>query len=95
LRLPAVDAPVATYLGWNLCRQGFAEGALCSLAGSTVPLARTRAERLAANDPRPSIEERYPTPGAYAATVAEAADRLVADRLLLPADAARIKAAAR
>lgn len=94
LRLPAVDAPVATYLGWNLRRQGFAEGALCSLAGSTIPLARTRAERLAANDPRPAIEERYPTPASYAATVAEAADKLVAARLMLPADAVRIKAAA-
>jgi hypothetical protein len=94
LRLPAVDAPVATYLGWNLRRQGFGEGALCSLSGSTIPFAKTRAERLAANDPRPSIEERYPTPGSYAATVAEAADKLVAARLMLPADAQRIKAAA-
>lgn len=90
LRLPAVEAPVATYLGWNLRKTGFAEGAICGLTGSTVPLARTKAEREATKDPRPSLEERYPTHAAYVEAVKAAADGLVRDRLLLPADAARI-----
>ncbi len=48
--------PMATYLGWNLRRTGFAEGALCSVTGFTIPLAATRAEREASGDPRLSID---------------------------------------
>jgi hypothetical protein len=90
VRLPAVEAPTATHLGWNLRKSGFAEGALCGLTGSTIPLARTRAEREANGDRRPSLEERYPTKAAYVAAVRSAADRLVGDRLMLPADAERL-----
>ncbi|MBM3573572.1 MAG: hypothetical protein FJX52_14630 [Alphaproteobacteria bacterium] len=75
-------------------RQGFSEGSLCSLTGSTIPLARDAAARERTKDPRPSLAERYPTKAGYVAVVAEAADRLVADRLLLPADAQRFKDAA-
>jgi len=90
IRLPAIEAPTATYLGWNLRRRGFAEGAVCGLTGSVIPLAATRAERERTNDPRPSLEERYPTHAAYVGAVERAANRLVAERLLLPADAERI-----
>jgi hypothetical protein len=58
--------------------------------GSFIPFAATRQERLATNDPRLSIEERYPTREAYVAKVRQAADKLVARRLLLSADAARL-----
>ncbi|WP_204312124.1 alpha/beta hydrolase domain-containing protein, partial [Escherichia coli] len=68
--------------GWNLGRKDRFEDGFCSLAGSFVPFARTRQERLDAGDPRPSIEERYPSPDAYVATVKAAADRLVAARYL-------------
>jgi hypothetical protein len=57
------------------------------LQGSFIPFARTKAERLAAGDPRLSIEERYPTRGIYVAAVKKATDRLVAQRHLLPEDA--------
>jgi hypothetical protein len=90
IRLPAVEVPTATYLGWNLRKSGFGGGAICGLTGSTIPLARTQAEREASGDRRPSLEERYPTKAAYVAAVRSAAERLVADRLLLPADAERM-----
>ena len=96
IRLPALDAPVATYMSWNFRKEGFAAGDLCDLAGSTLPLAATREERLARHDPRLSIEERYPKPGDYAAAVSASAQRLVRDRLMLPEDAKHmIEAASR
>jgi hypothetical protein len=89
IRLPAVAAPTATYLGWNLRKSGFAEGAVCGLTGSVIPLAKTKAEREQAHDPRPSLEERYPTHADYIAAVRGSANRLVSERLLLPEDADR------
>lgn len=95
IRLPLVEAPRATYLGWN--PQAGAEGPqeICTQVGGVIPLPATRAARLAAGDPRPSIEELYPTPEAYVAAVQAAAARLVAERLLLPRDAEAAVAAAR
>ena len=90
IRLPALDAPVATYVSWNFRKEGFAAGDLCDLSGSTLPLAATREERLAKQDARLSLEERYPTPGDYAAAVSASAERLVQDRLMLPQDAKRL-----
>jgi len=85
-----VQVPIATYTGWNLFNRSFFEDGFCTLQGSFVPFARTKAERLAAGDPRPSIEERYPTKEAYVAAVKAAADGLVAKRYLLPEDAMRL-----
>jgi Alpha/beta hydrolase domain len=82
-----VQAPIGTYTGWNLGRKDRFEDGFCSLQGSFVPFAKTKAERDATGDPRRSLEERYPTKDAYAAAVKTAADGLVAQRLLLPADA--------
>ncbi len=90
IRMPAVEVPLATYLGWNPRRAGFAEGALYDVTGSYIPLAATRAERLASGDPRLSIEERYPTHEAYVSQVSRAANRLVEERLLLEEDAKQI-----
>src|SRR5207237_4830360 len=57
---PEVAVPLATYTGWNLRRRDVgAEGMLLSLAGSYIPFPRTRADREATGDPRPSVEERY------------------------------------
>jgi hypothetical protein len=94
IRLPALDAPVATYEAWNFRKEGFAAGDLCDLSGSTLPLARTRAERLARGDPRPALEERYAKPGDYAAATAAAARGLVEARLMLEEDATRLVEAA-
>src|SRR5947208_6621119 len=80
--------PLATYLGWNVRKAGFSEGDSCDLTGAIIPFFRTLAERQAANDPRPSLQERYPTHADYVAKVTAAAASLVARRLLLPDDAA-------
>lgn len=94
LRGPVIEAPRATYTGWNPRAEGFAPGALCYNTGAVVAFATTRAEREAARDPRPSIEERYATPAAYVAAVRASVGRLAAERLLLPDDVATITAAA-
>ena len=95
IRLPAIAAPLGTYTGWNVYREPFPEGELCDRDGTFVAFARTRAERLAAGDPRPSLEERYGSHAAYVARVDAAAAALVGARLLLVEDADRIRAEAR
>jgi hypothetical protein len=87
LRNTAVQVPLGTYAGWNVRKADFSEGDSCDLLGSFVPFFRTKAQRLAAEDPRPSLEERYPTHEAYVEKVSAAAARLVADRFLLSQDA--------
>ena len=88
-------APLGTYLGWNLTASGFRRGLICGLSGGYVPFARTRAEREAAGDPRPSLQERYGTREGHACAVAAAAARGVAARFLRPEEAERTVAAAR
>ncbi|HLG86596.1 MAG TPA: alpha/beta hydrolase domain-containing protein [Alphaproteobacteria bacterium] len=85
-----LQEPLGTYLGWNVAAGGFYKGRGCGFTGGWIPFVRTKARRLEAKDPRPSIEERYKTHEAYVALVKTAADKAVADRFLLPADAARI-----
>ena len=46
------------------------------------------------DDPRLSLEERYPSNTDYVAHLREACDAMIAERLLLPEDADRIIAAA-
>lgn len=84
----AMLVPLGSYLGWNVRRAGFSEGDSCDLNGAFIPFFRTLAERQQAGDPRPSLEERYPTHADYVAKVTAAAASLVARRLLLPEDAA-------
>jgi hypothetical protein len=87
LRNTTVQVPLGTYMGSNVRRAGFSEGDSCDLTGSFIPFFKTQAERIAAGDPRPSLAERYPTHADYVAKVTAAANGLVAQRLLLPADA--------
>jgi len=86
LRLPPIAVSLGTYTGWNVYRAQ--PGELADRDGSFIPFARTKAEREAAGDPRLSLAERYGTRDAYVAKVEAAAAALVAERLLLPADAA-------
>jgi hypothetical protein len=69
------DAPLGTYLGWNIVAEGFFKGQLCNYAGGMIPFAATRAERMANGDPRPSLEERYTDHAGYVAAVRKAAAR--------------------
>jgi len=80
-------APLGTFTGWNPRHpsQG-APGDLMSMMGSTLPFARTAAERAASCDPRPSIAERYPSRADYLRCVREAAEALVAARHALAED---------
>ena len=45
------DAPLGTYLGWNIVADGFFKGQICNYAGGMIPFATTRAERLANGRP--------------------------------------------
>jgi hypothetical protein len=87
VRNTAVQVPLGTYTGWNVRKTGFSEGDSCDLIGAFIPFFRTKAERMAAADPRPSLEERYLTHDSYVEKVSAAAAKLVVDRLLLPQDA--------
>jgi len=82
--------PTGTYTGWNELAQGYDAGGPCGFVGGFVPFARTRAERIASGDPRPSLQERYRDHAGFAARVRVAAADEVADGWLLPDDAARI-----
>jgi hypothetical protein len=94
VRAPMVEAPLATYTGWNLRARGFGQGALHEFTGSTIPLPDSPEERTATGDPRRSILERYPDSAAYAAAIRAAAERLVQQRLMLAEDVERAVAAA-
>jgi hypothetical protein len=81
------DAPLGTYLGWNITAGGFHQGQICTYDGGMIPFARTQAERLANGDPRRSLEERYGDHAGYVAAVQHAADNAVAQGFLLDGDA--------
>jgi len=89
-----VQVPIGTYTGWNLFNRSFYEDGFCTLQGSFIPFAATKQEREATGDPRPSIEERYPSRETYVAAMKKAADGLVAKRYLLRDDADRLVAQA-
>jgi len=87
IRLPAVQAPIATYAGWNYrARSIGAADQLFGEAGSIHPFARTRAEREASGDSRLSMEERYTSREQYLGKTTAAARQLIGDRLLLAQD---------
>jgi len=86
------DAPLATYLGWNITSgpgeaaydgRPFHAGQVCNYVGGMVPFAKTKAQRLANNDPRLSLEERYGTHKGYVAAVTKAADNAACQGYLL------------
>ena len=86
IRLPDLTVPLATYTGWAL-RAGAQAGDGCEGAGQMIPFAKTKAEREASGDPRPSIEERYPSLAAYETKIKAAVEDMVSKRLMLREDA--------
>lgn len=91
IRLPAIAAPRGTATGWNLRDDAFGSGGvLAGLPGAWFPFAKTKAEREAAGDPRPSIEERHPTDAAYLKSYANSLLELRAGGYLLDEDVARL-----
>ena len=89
-----VQAPLATYTGWNIRDRGYGHGAMHEFTGSTIPFAETEAERSQVGDPRSSIAERYGSREAYVAAIRRAAEALVAERLMIEEDVERCAAAA-
>jgi hypothetical protein len=89
------DAPLGTYLGWNITAgpgdptydgRPFHAGQVCNYTGGMVPFFKTKAQRLAAADPRLSLEERYGTHAGYVAAVTQAAWNAYNKGYLLAAD---------
>jgi hypothetical protein len=95
IRLPHLQAPLGTHTGWSLMKPGAGGPDLCGQNGQFIPFANTRAERVAANDPRLSLEERYPSPDAHVMAVSRAAAELVEQGFLLEEDEKRIVTAAK
>jgi hypothetical protein len=93
IRSVTLQAPLATYTGWNMGAPGRFEDGLCSLSGSYIPFAQTDATR-EPGDQRRSIQARYGNHAGYVAAVKAAAARLVSQRFLLPEDATRLIAQA-
>jgi len=79
-----------TFTGWNIRAEGFAGGELCSGTGSYFAFAETRDDREGSFDRRQSFRERYPNVEAYVRALAWITEELVAERFLLPADAAAL-----
>jgi len=91
------DAPLGTYLGWNITSgpgdgppiydgRPFHAGQVCNYVGGMVPFFKTKHQRLAAGDPRLSLEERYGTHAGYVAAVTAAANNAFNQGYLLAAD---------
>jgi hypothetical protein len=90
VRLIELRVPLGTHTGWN--QRSPAVGfpwADARFDGSFLPFARTEAERQASGDPRPSLEERYPSRDAFMSKLRAAAQREVAAGFLLPEDVDR------
>ena len=90
IRVPEIDAPLATHTGFGLRKASFAEGQLCGLNGSYLPLSKDVQERSTRRDPRRSVAERYSTRTAYVEQVRASAERLKTDGLMLEEDIARV-----
>src|SRR6185503_5198715 len=90
VKSPLQMAPLGTYTGWNVMSSGPFKGQMCLFAspvGGFIPFAKTKAERVASGDPRPSLEERYQTHDGYVQALVAAARSLVKDGYLRQADA--------
>ncbi|HEY3909409.1 MAG TPA: alpha/beta hydrolase domain-containing protein [Stellaceae bacterium] len=98
IRTPDVAVPVATYTGWGLRASApgdpvpIVDG--CDASGQKLLFEETKAERLAAGDPRLSLQERYKDHATYVSLVTAAAQSLESQRLLLGQDVQNYIAAA-
>jgi hypothetical protein len=94
VRSVLIQAPLGTYTSWNPVASGPLQGNEGNLAAGYIPFAMTRADRLANDDPRPSVEERYGSQEGYDCVVRSAARRNVRAGFLLEEDADRLIAQA-
>ena len=82
------QVPIASMMSWNVGRKDRFEDGFCLFQGAYIPFAKSKAEREQTGDPRPSVEERYPSKDAYVQAIRKAAEASVTQRMMLPADAA-------
>jgi hypothetical protein len=87
IRLPPVEAPIATTSGWGLRAAAFGGPDGCEHYGQYIPFKTTKSERLAIGDPRRSLEERYKNHDGYVKAVEKAVEKLQREHFLLPEDA--------
>jgi len=96
IRLPELQVPLATYMGWNLRSPSIGSPTeQYPLIGSMVPFPKTRVEREKSGDPRLSIEERYKGEQEYLGKIEAAARELAKQRFLLDADVPQVVAKAK
>ncbi len=87
IALPELTVPLATYCGWNTFNERSGPThEISSMNGSFISFARTKAEREANGDPRPSIEERYLNRDHYLGKIAAAALESADQGYLIPPD---------
>jgi hypothetical protein len=89
VRLPGVEAPIATTTGWALRAAATGGNDGCEANGQYIPFQTTKAQRQAIGDPRKSLEERYKNHAGYVKEVAKAAQKLQQDGFLLADDVPR------
>jgi hypothetical protein len=90
IRTPELAVPVATYTGWNFRSQAIgAPTQLVSLMGSSIPFAKTSADRQT-RDPRRSLAERYPSKERYLELARAQLATLVKEGYLLAEDEAPV-----
>ncbi len=87
IRMPDVAVPLATATGWVFRPEAYGSpGDFYLLRGAWLPLAATRAQREKNNDPRPSLEERYPSKGDFMEQVKLAVEGLIERGFLAESD---------
>jgi hypothetical protein len=98
IRYPDVSVPIATYTGWGLRASAAGDPVPivdgCDASGQMIPFAKTKAARMAANDPRPSLEQRYKDHATYVSLITAAALKLEQEHLMLHEDVLQYIAAA-
>jgi len=95
IALPEIAVPLGAHTGWTLRhREIGGDAQRLVFAGATIPFPRTRRERDAAGDPRPSIEERYRSRDDYLERIRRAAVALAAQRYMLEEDVGLVVALA-
>jgi hypothetical protein len=91
VRLPEISVPLASYLSWNLRDPSIgAPTERVPFELSFVPFPRTEADRRQSRDPRRSIADRYDDHDEYIARFANALDKLIQQRWILPEDRSAI-----
>ena len=87
IRLPEITVPLATITGWDLRDPSIgAPTERVSFEVSWIAFPKTPEARKCANDPRPSIAERYQGEDDYLHRYTQALDRLIKERWILTED---------